>query len=372
MHIALIAPLVSRIHDDLAPLGGAQAVVADLAHGLVDRGHRVTLIAAEGSFVEGAETPRLGIDAENLAPADFSRPGPRTDTAEQVAAFTRVRAWLDAHVSDIDVAHGHAFDAPCFLALRGLDVPTAHTLHLPPLDIEVTEAARAVKETASLVTVSQASEAQWRAEDIPIQCSVYPGLRLENIPFQKQPGSYLVFAGRMTPEKAPDQAIDVAKSLGLPLVLAGDTYDRAYFDSAIAPRVRIEREFIVGSQPRSGATYIGLQSRPSLLDLMSHARAVLMPSTWDEPFGLVGIEAQATGTPVVAYRRGGLAEVVADGDTGWLVTPDDRAEFVQRVNVIDRINRQRCRERVEQQFSMRGMVDSYLQLYQRLRGGQTS
>jgi glycosyltransferase involved in cell wall biosynthesis len=364
MHIAIVAPLVSPIRHDYAPLGGAQALVADLAEGLVERGQRVTLLAADESFIPGADAPQLGIDSQRLSPADFSHPGPRTDTLEQVAGFRRVRDWLDNHVSEIDVAHGHSFDAPCFLALHGLQAPVMHTLHLPPIDHEVMDAARAVQNSASFVTVSQASAAQWRDQGVPIRRVIYPGLRLDGVPFREEPGTYLLFAGRVTPEKGTDQAIDIARSLNQPLIIAGDVYDREYFDSSIAPRVRVDAELPVGDELPTGVTYVGLRPRSELLGLMSRARAVLMPSTWDEPFGLVGIEAQATGTPVVAYRRGGLIEVVASGTTGWLVTPGDRSEFMQRVRTIDRIDRRLCRHRVEQQFSLGGMIDSYLDLYQ--------
>jgi UDP-glucose:tetrahydrobiopterin glucosyltransferase len=341
--------------------------VADLAEGFIERGQRVTLLAADGSLVPGANFPQLGIDSKRLSPADFSHPGPRTDTTEQIAAFKRVRDWLDGNVHEIDVVHGHAFDAPCFLALHGLGAPVMHTLHLPPIDPEVVDAARSVKETASFVTVSQASGSQWRGQGVPIRRVIYPGLRFDGIPFREQPGTYLLFAGRITPEKGTDQAIDVAESLNQSLVIAGDVYDREYFNSSIAPRVRVDPELSFGDELPAGSTYIGLRSRSELLGLMSHARAVLMPSSWEEPFGLVGIEAQATGTPVVAYRRGGLTEVVASGKTGWLVTPDNRAQFVQRVATVDRIDRRLCRDRVEQQFSLRSMVDSYLDLYQDIR-----
>jgi glycosyltransferase involved in cell wall biosynthesis len=168
----------------------------------------------------------------------------------------------------------------------------------------------------------------------------------------------------MTPEKGPDQAIDVAQALGQPLLLVGEIYDRKYFEHAIRPRVGIEREWRVKSEVPRGATYIGSRSRSELLELMSHARGLLMPSVWDEPFGLVGIEAQAAGTPVVAYRRGGLTEVVADGETGWLVLADDRDEFRRRVSMLDTIDRRRCRLRIEEQFNIRRAIERYEAVYE--------
>jgi glycosyltransferase involved in cell wall biosynthesis len=371
MHIALVAPLVSVIHDDLTPLGGAQAFVGDLAHGLLAAGHHVTLLAADGSMIRGALLPRLGIDAGRLTPADFSRPGVRTDSSEQHQAFERVRSWLDANDAEIDVVHGHAYDAPCFHALRGAATPVVHTLHLPPLDNEVVEAVRMVQTSATYLTVSRASEAQWRDQGIKVHGCIYPGLNLDEIPFQDGPGRFLLFAGRITPEKGSDQAIDVAEALGQPLILAGDVYDQTYFERAIAPRVRIDRDFGMASEALVGSTYVGPRSRSDLLGLMSLARGVLMPSLWDEPFGLVGIEAQATGTPVVAYRRGGLAEVVADGETGWLVPADDRDEFRRRVSMLDMIDRRRCRLRIQEQFDMHRTVERYLAVYEGIAGQGT-
>ena len=184
MHVAIVAPLVSVIHDDGTPLGGAQALVADLAHGLLSSGHRVTVLAADGSLVRGAEIPELGIDADLLKPADFSHPEPRTDTVEQAAAFHRIRIWLQANASRIDVAHGHAFDAPSFLELSKLPIPVVHTLHLPPLDDEVTEAVHAVQASATYVAVSQASAKQWRDRGIQVSQFIYPGLDLQGVPFQ--------------------------------------------------------------------------------------------------------------------------------------------------------------------------------------------
>jgi UDP-glucose:tetrahydrobiopterin glucosyltransferase len=338
---------------------------------LLAAGHQVTLLAADGSLIRGAAVPSLGIDADRLSPADFSRPGPRTDSGEQRWAFERVRAWLEANGAEIDVVHGHAYDAPCFLALRGLATPVVHTLHLPPLDRDVVHAVREAQTSATLITVSLASERQWRDQGVSIYGSIHAGLNLDEIPFRSQPGAFLMYAGRITPEKGPDQTIEVAQALGQPLLLVGEIYDREYFEHAIRAKVSIEREWPVKSEVPHGATYIGSRSRSELLELMSHARGLLMPSVWDEPFGLVGIEAQATGTPVVAYRRGGLAEVVADGETGWLVPADNRDEFRRRVSMLDAIDRRRCRLRIEEQFDIRRTIERYEAVYEEVsRDGQ--
>ncbi|MFN0070531.1 MAG: glycosyltransferase [Chloroflexota bacterium] len=365
MHVVLVAPLVSVIHDDLTPLGGAQAFVADLAHGLVASNHRVTLLAATGSHVRGTNIPELGIDSAGLRPARFNSPAARTDTHEQTEAFGLVRRWLDAHGSDVDVVHGHAYDGPAFQALNGLPIPVLHTLHLPPLDRDVVASVRDAR-TSAFVCVSEASANQWRDQGIPVRPAILPGIKIEEVPFRAASGSFLLFAGRITAEKGPDQAIDTAQALGIPLIVAGDIYDRDYFVREIQPRVHSDDMFNLSRVPTASATYIGPQSREQLLKIMAHAAGLLVPSIWDEPFGLVAVEAQAAGTPVAAYRRGGLAEVVAEGVTGWLAAPNDRADFVNCARKLILIQRKHCRDWVAAQFSMSRTITQYIELYEQL------
>ena len=160
MRIALVAPLVAPIAETGGQLGGAQVIVADLAHGLARRGHDVALLAASGSKIDGARMIDLRIEAGSLRPARFAPGAPRTDDRAQSQAFATVREWLDAHAGELDLVHAHAFDAPAFDALRGYQRPVIHTLHLPPVDERVIAAAR--RSDALMVTVSQANAAAWR------------------------------------------------------------------------------------------------------------------------------------------------------------------------------------------------------------------
>jgi glycosyltransferase involved in cell wall biosynthesis len=366
MHVALVAPLVSPIRGDGPPLGGVEVFLRDLIPRLVASGVRVSLLAADGSHVEGAEMPRLGIDPERLALANLGAraEAERSDLADQQAAFGKVRAWCTAQAGGLDVVHAHAFDAPAFDLLLDLhDVPIVHTLHLPPIQPGVVWAARRAADAGGmLVAVSAALARAWQAEGVPIGRVVPNGVDVARIPFGADHRGYLVFAGRVSPEKGPEAAVDAAARAGLPLVLVGNVYDRVYFDAHVRPLVaqRLDWTARDGALPR-GATYVGHRERAEVLGLMAGAAATLMPVHWDEPFGLVAIEAQAAGSPVVGFDRGALREVVRDGQTGLLVR--DASDLPGAIADALRLDRAACRRWVDAQFSLDRMLEQYLAVY---------
>ena len=360
IRILEVAPFVAPIDDREAQIGGAQVLLADLASGLAVRGHRVTLAAARGSAVRGVTIVDLGIDADGLRPAGLGgQGGPRPDDAGQRRAFAAVRAWLDQHAGEIDVVHAHAYDAPAFDLLGGGRWPIVHTLHLPPLDPEVVAAARRAR-GAGFVTVSRANAASWEAAGVRVRGVILNGVDLSTIPFTREGGRYLLHAGRISPEKGVDTALTIAARLGRELLLVGGVYDQRYHAEAVRPRVREARAWQLGEPAVStfgGATYIGPRTRSEVHRLMGGAAAVLMPVRWDEPFGLVALEALATGTPVVAYRRGGLAEII-DPSCGALVEPGDETAFLREVDRAVTLDRAACRRRAER-FPLEAMVTAY-------------
>lgn len=351
---------MAPIDDRGAQIGGAQVLLADLASGLVARGHQVTLAAALGSAVRGVTIVDLGIDAADLQPAGLGEQGgPRPDDAGQRRAFAAVRAWLDRHAGEIDVVHAHAYDAPAFDLLGGGRWPIVHTLHLPPLDAEVVAAARRARD-AGFVTVSRANAAAWETAGVRVRGVILNGLDLSAVPFAREGGEYLLHAGRISPEKGVDTAVTIAARLGRKLLLVGGVYDQRYYAEVVRPRVREAPTWQPGGPMRStlgGATYIGPRTRSEVHRLMGGAAAVLMPVRWDEPFGLVALEALATGTPVVAYRRGGLAEII-DPSCGALVEPGDEAAFLRAAARAVTLDRAACRRRAEQ-FPLEAMVRAY-------------
>ena len=363
MRILLVAPLVTPIDERGLQIGGAQVLVADLARGLAKAGHSVTLAAADGSFVSGVAVPALGIDAGALHPAVLGpRSGGRSDDVAQHAAFSAIRRWIDERSGEFDVIHAHAYDAPAFELLRGAPIPVAHTLHLLPNDPAVVEAARRADD-AAIVAVSESQARAWRAHGVTVRTVVHNGIDVAAIRIGGARRRYLLYAGRISPEKGVDTALDVAERLGRAIALVGGVYDAAYYAASIAPRVR----HVTAIDERAAeALYLGPRPRHEVHELMAHAQATLMPVRWDEPFGLVAVESLAAGTPVVGSRRGGLTEIV-DDRVGALEREDDVAALAAGVERAARIDPEVCRLRA-QRFDVSVMVDAYVSLYADLAG----
>jgi len=185
--------------------------------------------------------------------------------------------------------------------------------------------------------------------------TVYHGVPKERIRFRPDPENCLVFLGRMSPEKRPDRAIEIAQRSGVPLRIAAkvDEADRDYFETTIRPLL---------SQP--GLEDIGEVDDSEKGALLGRARALLFPIDWEEPFGLVMIEALACGTPVIAFRRGSVPEIIEDGVTGFVV--DSVEDAVAAVGRLDEIDRSVCRRVFEERFTAERMARDYAAIYRRL------
>ena len=340
----LVAPFVAAIDDQAAQIGGAQAVVADLARGLAARGHAVTVLAPRGSRIAGTTVVDLGIAAD---PGSALRPGAGERSAAMAHAFGRVSEWVASVAAD--VVHGHAFDAPAFVRLRGGRV--IHTLHLPPVDAGVIAAVRASQ--ATLATVSVSCRDAWRAAGVGVGELLPNGVDLGRVPAGPGSGGYLAFAGRMSAEKGADIACRVARRLGLALRLAGPRYDERYFRMEIQP--------LLGG----GVTYDGALDRTALWRMLGGASATVLPVRWDEPFGMVALESIACGTPVAAFRRGGLVEIVADGRSGCLAPAGDEEALARAIGTARGLDRAACRADASRHEVGR-MLDAHEDLYRRV------
>jgi glycosyltransferase involved in cell wall biosynthesis len=258
-----------------------------------------------------------------------------------------------------EVIHNHAFDAPAVRLATGLQAPVVHTLHLPP-DKAVSAALRQVARCGrppAVAVVSAFQASAWRRV-VPVDAILppYPPTRL--IPWSETAGPGALFAGRLSPEKGTAEAIDIARAAGVPIDVYGDPYDPGYSREQIGPR---------RSWP--GVTLHRGVPRTSLWEAMARAAVVLCPARWDEPFGLAAAEAQACGTPVVAFRRGGLGEVIMDGVTGFLVPPDDVRAAAEAVSKAAGISRPACRKHAEGRLDLELSLDAHERLYQRVAGG---
>jgi glycosyltransferase involved in cell wall biosynthesis len=188
------------------------------------------------------------------------------------------------------------------------------------------------------------------------QATIHHGLPRDLYRFRERPGRYLAFLGRISPEKRVDRAIEIATRIGMPLKIAAkvDSVDREYFSERIQPLLRGPH-----------VEYIGEIGEGEKDDLLGNAYALLFPIDWPEPFGLVMIEALACGTPVIAYRRGSVPEVLEDGVTGFIVTGlEDAVRAAERVGQLDR---RRCRRVFEERFTVERMAREYVRLYEKLR-----
>ena len=368
MKIAIMSPLVTAIREP--QLGGSQAFVSDLARGLVSRGHDVHVYASAGSEIPGVEVIDTGIDPRSLAgtlyralgasAGESAEPRPaEPDPAAAAAESAFATAYTAIRANRYDVIHNHAFDAPAVRLAAALQTPVVHTLHLPP-DKAVSAALRDVTRRTrppAVATVSVFQARAWRRV-VPVDAILPPYPPTRVIRWSETAGEGALFAGRLSPEKGTAEAIDIARAAGVPIHVYGDVYDADYSREQIDPR----RDW-------PGVTVHQGVPRASLWEVMARAAVVLCPARWDEPFGLAAAEAQACGTPVVAFSRGGLGEVIADGVSGFLVPPDDVRAAAEAVSKVAGISRAACRDHAEGRLDLELSLDAHERLYRRVAGG---
>jgi glycosyltransferase involved in cell wall biosynthesis len=259
-------------------------------------------------------------------------------------------------ISSFDVAHFH-IDYLAFPLVRRMPTPALTTLH-GRLDIPDLQPLYREFREVPLVSISDAQR-----EPLPWVNwlgTVHHGLPESLYRLHEGPGKYLAFLGRVSPEKRVDRAIHIARETGLPLRIAAkvDNIDREYHQTVIAPLIR----------DSAGVEFLGEMTEEKKCEFLGNALGLLFPIDWPEPFGMVMIEAMACGTPVIAYARGSVPEVLEESLTGFLVSDFDSAlRAVQRLPELDR---RRIREEFEKRFTARRMADDYLRLYHRLREGE--
>jgi glycosyltransferase involved in cell wall biosynthesis len=364
MKIAIMAPLVTAIREPQR--GGSQAFVSDLASGLAARGHDVHVYAAAGSEVPGVEVIDTGIDPRSLAGTLYRPFGPSAGepagaapaAAAAAAESAFATAYLTMRAARYDVVHNHAFDAPAIRLATALRAPVVHTLHLPP-DKAVSAALRRVLRGSRPPAVAAVSEFQacaWRRV-VPVDAILPPYPPTRVIPWSGTAGQGALFAGRLSPEKGAAEAIDIARAAGMPIEVYGDVYDAQY-----------NREQMDSRRGWPGVAFRQGVARASLWRAMARAAVVLCPSRWNEPFGLAAAEAQACGTPVVAFSRGGLGEVIVDGVTGFLVPPDDLRAATEAVAKVPGISRPACRGHAESRLDLEVSLNAHEHLYRQVAG----
>jgi glycosyltransferase involved in cell wall biosynthesis len=339
LRIAMLAP--PWITVPAAGYGGVESVVSTLTEALVGRGHEVTLFCAPGS-VSSANVETL---LARPHPDEIERSLYEVDHVAQ--AFDRIDAASDA--ARFDVIHDHCGFTGLAMANR-IETPLIHTLH-GPFTAETAAFYARHGHKAALVGISHAQLASAPA-GLDAIGSIPNPIDLRDWPLQERKGDYLLWIGRMTPEKGPHRAIAAARAVDVPLVLAGviQPGQQAFFDQEVAPHVDGHRVRFVGEVTGSAKR-----------SLFARARGLLMPIRWNEPFGMVMIEALACGTPVIAFREGAAREVVIDGKTGFLV--DNEGAMADAVGQLSRIRAQDCRDWVSQNCDAEVVAADYERAY---------
>jgi glycosyltransferase involved in cell wall biosynthesis len=343
MRIAQIAPLFESVPPRL--YGGTERVVSYLTEELVSLGHDVTLFASGDS-----ETRARLVSASPLAL--WHDPHVHDTLPHHVRLLDLV--FREAETQRFDVLHFHT-DYVHLPLLRHYRVPAVTTLHGELQAYDVAPLLHAYPD-ASLVSISD--DQRRPVPDVNWRATVHHGLPRTLFSLHEQPGDYLAFLGRMSPQKRVDRAIDIACRLAMPLKIAAKIYpeEHEYFETTIKPLLQRTAPLV---------EFVGEIGGHDKEEFIGNAAALLFPIEWAEPFGLVMIEALACGTPVVAWRRGSVPEVLTDGVTGYIV--EDLDDAVRAIARIDDIDRRRCRQEFECRFDAGRMARDYVQVYQDLQ-----
>jgi glycosyltransferase involved in cell wall biosynthesis len=335
LRVAMLAPISWRVPP--RHYGPWEQFVSLLTEGLVSRGVDVTLFATADSVT--------GAHLVGTAPTGYSED-----------AGLDPKVWEGLHISavferadEFDVIH-NSFD---FLPLTYsdlVDTPVVTTIHGFSSE-RIVPVYEKYNDRAYYVAISDAD----RHEKLDYVATIHHGIDMQAFPVRPGPGDYLLFFGRIHPDKGTAEAIEVAEQAGMPLTIAGIIQDDDYFDRLVKPRVD-------GEQVR----YIGPVGPDARGELLGGARALLHLISFDEPFGFSVVEAMACGTPVIAHPLGSMSELIRDRENGFLVGSIDEA--VAAVRVSDRMDRTAVRTSVERRFDANRMVDEYLAVYHRVVG----
>jgi glycosyltransferase involved in cell wall biosynthesis len=348
MRIAVLASIAHRT----PPIGYGpwEQVASTIAEGLVARGHDVTLFATADSVTSG----RL----HAVAPHGYEE-GDGYDV--KVLEGLHIAAAFE-RADEFDLI-SNQFDFLPLTYSRLVGTPVVTTVHGFSSEA-IVPVYQAYDDIATYVSISDAD----RHADLTYSATIHHGIDTGSFTFRAQPagaadgseGAYLLFLGRIHPDKGTHRAIDVARACGMPLVVAGIVQDAGYFTERVQPHLG-----------RDGISYVGPVGPAQRDRLLGGATALLHLIDFDEPFGLSVVESLATGTPVVAHARGSMPELLRDGVTGFLVDADgdDVAGAVAAVDQFAGLDRQVCRVEAEQRFSQDRMVQQYEALFERVVSG---
>ena len=346
MRIAQIAPLIESCPPRL--YGGTERIVSYLTEELVRQGHDVKLFASGDSCT----TARLESGCELALRLD---PSVKDPVAVHIVMLEKVRTLAD----EFDVLHFHV-DVLHYPLIRDFVGRTVTTLHGR---LDLPELWRLYSSFPNVPLVSVSNDQRKPMPPVSWAGTVYHGLPRDLLPFNPVPnGGYLAFLGRISPEKRPDRAIEIATRAGAQLKMAAkiDKVDQVYWSEVIEPLIK----------KSPNVEFVGEINEREKADFLANADALLFPIDWPEPFGLVMIEAMSCGTPIIAFRQGSAGEVVDDGVSGVLVENIDQA--VTAVSRVRRFDRARVRNSFEKRYTIERVAFQYMRIYCNLPGARTS
>jgi glycosyltransferase involved in cell wall biosynthesis len=341
LRIALVAPPWYEIPP--SGYGGIEALCYSLVQGLVARGHDVTLVAAGQNNTAAAFEPTFPEPPPGLGEVA----GSLVEMAHAAKA-ARVLERLDP-----DIVHDHSAAGP--LTAAGRAAPTVITVH-GPVGPEESEYYTNLGPGVSLVAISNSQRSL--APALPWVATVHNAIPVDEYPFRGEKDDFALFLSRINPDKGVHLAIEAAQAAGMRLVIAGkcsEPGEQEYFDAEVAPRLG------------PGVEWLGEADARLKDDLYPRARCLLLPIQWEEPFGLVMVEAMACGTPVVALGRGSVPEIVLDGVTGFV--RDREEDLPEALRHLDAIDPQACRDHVRRNFDNEVMVGRYEAVYRSVLDG---
>jgi glycosyltransferase involved in cell wall biosynthesis len=337
MRIGILAPPWAPVPPPL--YGGIEQAIDGLARGFVAAGHEVVL------FTTGDSTSPVPRRWE-LDRAEGYRMGFTVPELRQVMAAYEA-------FDDVDIVHDHSVMGPVYA--RGLGGHTVVTTNHGPFNEELTAIYRRIAADVPIIAISHAQRRA--APELPVGGVIHHGIDASEFPVGDGRGDYCLFLGRMSPDKGAHWAAGAARKAGARLLIAGkcrEPWEQSYFDEQVRPLLDDDIE------------YLGEVLHDDKVRLLAEARCVLFPIRWNEPFGLVMVEAMACGTPVLAFPEGAAPEVVDHGRTGFLC--EDVAEMADAIAAVADLDRGDCRAATEGYFSMRRCAEEHIELFSGLLG----
>jgi len=327
-----------------------------VSEGLVKRGHKVDFYAPLGSKVKVTKIIHNGLLPLNKDGGSLGSLRDKGVDVNKVAVlwdqYLLAQMFKIAEKGKYDILHIHPVDRALPFGLSHPNVPIVYTLHDPIYPWRSLIFSMFKSPNQYYISISNAQRKP--APNLNYAATIYNGIDLDNFHFSNEHDDYLLFISRLHPEKGVAEAVQVARKAKEKLLIIGPPVTGEYWDKQIAPYLNDRIQ------------YLGYVPRNKLFKYYQRAKATLVPIQWEEPFGLIMTESMACGTPVIAFNRGSVPEVLVNGKTGFIIKKNSIKDMVEAVKNINKINRADCREHVEKKFSIQTMVDQYEKVFLRI------